>query len=432
MTFITRKHLSRRHFLRGTGAAIALPFLDAMVPALSAERLTAAAPVRRLLIVEYPHGVVDDTWNPAGEGAEYQMSASLAPLERHRGKLIIFRGLTSAPNRHLPEFHDRAFASFLTGCEPTRGRVEVGISVDQIAARALGRETQFASLELATEPPNFGALSFKDATTPLPTERNPRLVFERLFGDMDNLDPATRAARRADDRSLLDGVTARVAQLNRELPAGDRRKLEQYLDAIRDIERRMQVASQGSAAELPNLTRPAGIPESWVEHVKLMFDLQVLALQADLTRVITFAMASEASSMTFPHLGLSMTFHEISHHNFQKTKLDALSKINRNESELFAYYLDKLDAVDEAGGSLLDHSLLLYGSSLSNPAIHSQRNLPIIVAGGAAGRVKGGRYVRIPGEDTPLSNLHLSLLDKVGVPTEKLGDSTGTLNRLEV
>jgi hypothetical protein len=433
MIFIGRKHISRRAVLRGVGATIALPLLDAMIPALSAERFTAAAPVRRLLIVQYPHGVVDATWNPIGEGADYKMSDSLSPLERHRSKFIVFRGLTSSPDRSKADFHDRAIVSFLTGCELTKGKVQVGISVDQIAAKTLGKETQFASLELATEPPGeHGPPCFRDANTNLPMERNPRLVFERMFGDTDKLDPVAKAMRDADETSLLDSVSGRIGELNRRLAAPDRHKLDQYLDSIRDMERRIAIASAAPAVDLPDVKRPAGIPDNWVDHMKIMFDLQVLALQADLTRVITFATAAEASQMTFPHLGLAMQFHEISHHNSEQIKLDALSKINKNHSELFAYYLDKLEAVQEAGGSLLDHSLLLYGSDLSDPSVHSQRNLPIIVAGGAAGRVKGGRFVRIPGEETPLTNLHLALLDKVGVPTDKLGDSTGTLNRLEV
>jgi len=433
MTFVTRKHISRRAVLRGVGATIALPLLDAMIPALSAERLSAAAPVRRLLIVQYPHGVVDATWNPVGEGANYQMSDGLSPLERHRNKFTVFRGLTSSPDRKKADFHDRAIASFLTGCERTSGKVQVGISMDQIAAKALGKETQFASLELSTQPPSeYGSPCYRDANTNLPMECNPRLVFERLFGDTDTLDPVAQANRVADEASLLDSVTGRISEVNRRLGASDRRKLDQYLDSIRDLERRISIASAAPPVTLPDLHRPPGVPDNWVEYVKLMFDLQLLALQADLTRVITFATAAEVSQMTFLHLGLSMTFHEISHHNSEQSKLDALSKINKNHSELFAYYLDKLEAVQEAGGSLLDHSLLLYGSDLSDPSVHSQRNLPIIVAGGAAGRVKGGRFVRVPGEDTPLTNLHLALLDKVGVPTEHLGDSTGTLNRLEV
>lgn len=433
MTFITRKHLARRTFLRGAGAAIALPFLDAMHPALTAERLSAAAAVRRLLVVEYPHGVVDSTWNPLGEGADYTMSDGLSPLARHREKLIILRGLTSSPDRKKVDFHNRAIASFLTGCELSPGKVEVGVSIDQMAARVLGRQTRFGSLELCTEGTElFGTMCFRDAHTNLPMERNPRLVFERLFGDSDRIDPAAQAARIADETSILDGVTGRIAELNGKLGAPDRRKLEQYLESIRDIERQVAIGSARPAVALPDLSRPAGVPESWPTHVKLMFDLQTLALQADLTRVVSFAMAAEGSQMTFPHLGIAMTFHEVSHHNNQQYKLDALSKINKHHSELLAYYLDKLDGIEEAGGTLLDNSILLYGSTFSNPSIHSQRNLPIIVAGGAAGRLKGGRYVRVKGEETPLTNLHVALLEKVGVPTDKVGDSTGRLEHLEI
>jgi hypothetical protein len=433
MKFITRRCLSRRAFIRGAGAAIALPFLDAMQPALTAERGTAAAAVRRLLVVEYPHGVVDSTWNPIGEGANYQMSDGLAPLARHRGKLIVLRGLTNAPDRNKTDFHNRAIASFLTGCEFTASKVDVGISMDQIAAQFWGKETQFASLELGTENAGaFGSMCFRDAHTNLPVARNPRLVFERLFGDGDKIDPAARAARLADEASILDSVLHRIFELNRTLGAPDRRKLEQYLESIRDVERRIRVASDRPAVDLPDMQRPAGVPEHWPDHVKLMFDLQVLALQADLTRVITFATAMEGSQLTFPHLNIAMTFHEVSHHNHQKEKLDALSRINRHHSELLAYYLDKLDAAQEAGGTLLDNSLLLYGSTFSDPSIHSQRNVPIVIAGGAAGRVKGGRYVRLPGDETPLANLHVTLLDKLGVPIEKLGDSTGKLSQLEI
>jgi Protein of unknown function (DUF1552) len=429
---ITRKHLSRRTFLRGAGVAIALPFLDAMHPAFSAERSTAAAPLRRFLIVEYPHGVVDATWNPIGEGADYQMSESLMPLARHRDQLIIFRGLTSSPDRTKVCFHPRAIASFLTGCEPTEGEVRVGISIDQIAAESLGAHTQFASLELGADYVGLASPCYKNATTNLPVETNPRHVSERLFGDTDHIDPVAQAARMTDDASILDSVSERIRGVKRQLGPADGRKLDQYLDSVRDIERRIAMAERAPAVKLPHLARPSGIPDDWVEHVKLMLDLQVSALQADLTRVTTFLMAGEASSLVFRHLGLSAEFHELSHHNNQSDKLAALTKINTNQSELFAYYLDKLAAADEASGSLLDQSLILYGSSMSNPSIHKQYDLPIVVAGGAAGGVKGGRFVRVPGTDTPLTNLHLALLDRVGIPTEKLGDSTGRLDRLEI
>lgn len=434
--FVEKKYLPRRTFLRGAGVCLGLPLLEAMVPALTAEKLTPAAPVRRLGFVIYPLGVDQDRWRPTGEGASFQLSEALAPLAPHRSKMVVMSGLSSDPDRSKAGFHDRALASFLTGVEPAKGKVHVGISVDQLAARTLGKDTQFASLELSTENNNGGAAHvgpvFKSATTPLPFEYNPRRLFERLFGEGGRIDPVAAAARDAADRSSLDSVTERIAELKARLGAGDRRKLDEYVESIRDVERRIQVASRKRPTDLPEMARPAGVPDSWPEHVKLMFDLQTLAVQADLTRVWTFMYAREATSINYPHLDISMGHHEISHHNFEKDKLDALAKINVDQSRLFAYFLSKLDAIKEGNSTLLDHSLILYGSNLSVPTSHSQRDLPIIVAGGAAGRIAGGRYLKYPGDETPLTNLYLTMLDKVGVPTEKLGDSTGRLNRLEV
>jgi len=434
--FVMQKHLPRRTILRGGSTALALPLLDAMVPALKAERITAAAPVRRLGFVMYPLGVDQARWRPNVEGSGYQLSEALAPLGPHKKKFVVISGLSSDPDRSKPGFHDRALASFMTGVEPTKGKIHVGISIDQLAAQTLGKETQFASLELAAEKTTVGSAHvgpiFKSATVPLPLEYNPRRVFEQLFGEGGRIDPQDAATRRAADRSSLDTVTDRIAELKRQLTAGDRLKLDEYVESIRDIERRIQVAMRKQPKDLPETTRPAGVPDSWVENVKLMFDLQTLAVQADLTRVWTFLYAREASSMTFPHLDITMGHHEISHHNFEKDKLDALAKINVDQSRLFAYFLNKLDGLKEGNSTLLDHSLILYGSNLSIPTSHSQRDLPIILAGGAAGRIAGDRYIKFPGDTTPLTNLYLTMLDKVGVPTEKFGDSTGKLNRLEV
>ncbi len=434
--FVQKKFLPRRTLLRSAGVALGLPLLDAMVPALVAQNLTAAAPVRRLGFIIYPLGVDRERWRPKGEGASYEYSEALAPLAPHRQKFVVISGLSSDPDRSKAGFHDRALASFLTGVEPTKGKVHVGISVDQLAAKTLGKETPFASLELSTENNGGGAAHigpvFKSATTPLPFEFNPRLVFERLFGEGGRIDPLASAARDAADRSSLDSVTERIAELKLKLGSGDRRKLDEYVESMRDVERRIQVASRRRPMDLPAMTRPAGVPDSWPDHVKLMFDLQALALQADLTRVWTFMYAREATSINYPHLNISMGHHEISHHNFEKDKLDALAKINVDQSRLFAYFLGKLDSIKEGGATLLDNSLLLYGSDLSVPTSHSQRDLPIIVAGGAAGRIAGGRYLKFAGDETPLTNLYLTMLDKAGVPTEKLGDSTGRLNRLEV
>ncbi|MDE0104299.1 MAG: DUF1552 domain-containing protein [Bryobacterales bacterium] len=431
--FISKKKLPRRTFLRGAGTSLALPLLDAMIPAMTAQHRTAAAPVRRLGFIYFPLGVDRERWDPQGAGSGYQANEALAPLAPLREKFLVLTGLSSDPDRSKAGFHDRAMASFMTGCEPTKGKVHVGISVDQLAARTLGEKTPFASLELATE--NTGNLPgpvFKDATNPLPFEKNPRFVFERLFGEGGRIDPKANRERDAADRSALDAVSGRIDELRAEVGPEDRRKLDQYFESIRDVERRIDVALKKPPLDLPATPRPPGIPDNWPDHVRLMFDLQTLAIQADLTRVWTFLYGREATSMNFPHLGISMGHHEISHHNFEKYKLDALAKINVNQTELLAHFLNKLDGLEEGDSTLLDHSLIMYASSLSVPTSHSQRNLPVLLAGGASGRIAGGRHVAFPGDTTPLTNLYLTMLDKVGVPTDKLGDSTGPLNRLEV
>jgi hypothetical protein len=300
--------------------------------------------------------------------------------------------------------------------------------MDQIAAQHFGKITQFASLELGTEPTNVnGAPFYSDANTMLPIENNPRTVFERLFGDSGKIDPAATRARNARDASTLDKVVAQIAALKSRLGPADRARLDQYLSSIRDVERRINISKTAQAVDLPGMSRPAGIPDSYIEHVKLMFDLQALAFQADLTRVCSFQYNAEASLMTFTEIGVTMQHHEASHHNNDQDKLDVLHKINILQSELFAYYLDKLEAVREPAGSMLDSSIIFYGSSLSNPTVHSQRDLPVILAGGANGRLNTGRIIRYAGDTTPLANMHLTVLDKLGIPTEKLGDGVTPL-----
>lgn len=428
MMFVTKKHLSRRTLLKGLGTTLALPFLDAMHPAMAAERLTAAAPVRRLGVLLFPHGATD-RWLPSGEGATFQLGPGLAPLERHKQKLLVIGGLSASPDRSRPDFHDRAIAAWLTGCELTRGKVEVGISMDQIAAAHFGKQTQFSSLELATEQPNLanGTPFYRDAHTMLPVEENPRMVFERLFGDNSKIDPASTARRNRQDASTLDTVMLQIKSLHSRLGHADRVKLDQYLSSVRDVERRIQIASTAPTADLPEATRPAGIPDSYIEHVKLMFDLQALAFQADLTRVISFMYNGESSLMTFPEIGVGMQHHEASHHNYDKAKLDALHKINILQSQLFAYYLDKLEAIKEPSGSMLDNAIIFFGSPLSNPTVHSQRDLPVVLAAGANSRLHTGRFIRYPGDATPLANMHLTILDKLGIPTERLGDGVTPL-----
>src|SRR6202000_3333103 len=291
----------------------------------------------------------------------------------------------------------------VTGMEMHSDRIDVGVSMDQVAAAHLGKETQFSSLEIACEEASAanGTMCYKDAHTRLPFELNPRMIFERLFGDGGKVDPAAIAARNAMDRSTLDMVTERITALKSRLGPADRIKLDQYLDSIRDVERRIQIAEK-TPLENVKADRPAGVPDNWPDYMKVMFDLQVVAYQADLPRVIPFMTAREATLMTFPHLGISMQHHEASHHNYEQEKLDVLHRINVNQSELFAYYLDKMDAVKEANGSMLDNSILFFGSTLSNPTVHSQRDLPVMLAGGAAGRLNTGRFIRYPGDLTPL------------------------------
>jgi hypothetical protein len=323
------------------------------------------------------------------------------------------------------------------------GKIYVGTSMDQHAAAVLGKHTQYASLEMGIESPGlYSVPCYKDASTSLPMELNPRIVFERLFGEGGHIDPKASAQQNALDKSALDVVVERVAALKRRVGPSDTRKLDQYLDSIRDVERRIQLASAQAMPDMPNTQRPAGAPVSWPDHVKLMLDMQVLAYQADLTRVGTFMTSRESSGMTFPHLGITYQHHEASHHNYDPDKLAALHKINIHQSELFAYYLSKLDAVQEPSGSLLDNSIIMVGSTLSNPTAHSQRHLSVMLAGGAGGRLKGGRHIALKGDPppwpfaakmpaqtpVPMTNMYLTMLEMLDVPTEKFGDSTGRLS----
>jgi len=440
---ITQKHLSRRMVLRGSlGAALSLPFLSAMHPALAAERNTAAAPVKRFGIFYYPHGVVYEKWTPSTPG-NLILTPSLMPLAASRSDITIISGLSSTPRRDLPEFHDRAIGTWLTASELSSAKSATAASVDQIAARVIGADTQIGSLELGTETlADFGGMAFGGPAAPLPFEINPRIVFERLFGYGGKVDAVRLAEWRASDKSALDQMLEQLTSLRQSIGAEDRLRVDQYAESIRDIERRLNIANAKGAVAAPNATRPSGIPTSWPDHVKLMMDLIVLAYQADLTRVSTFMIACEGTGMSFPHLDISLQHHEASHHNYDPAKLAALEKINVDQSALFAYFLDKMRSVKEANGTLLDNSLLMFGSSLSNPTMHSQRDLPVMLAGGAGGKLKGGRYISVPGDPppwpfaakqaaqtpTPLANLHMTMLDLLDVPTEKFGDSTGRIS----
>jgi hypothetical protein len=447
--FITRQHLSRRTVLRGLGAALALPLLDGMVPALTALSRTAAVGARRMAVVYTPNGMMMPDWTPKGEGSAFAFSPILKSLEPHRERLIVLSGLEDKYGWPQADEgagdHARASATFLTGVhvKKTEGAdLQGGVSMDQVAARALGRETQLASLELALESVELlgacdagyscayaNTISWRTPTTPMPMENDPRGVFERLFGGSDTTDPAARLLRIRKDRSILDSVRERVSDLDRQLGMRDRMKLAEYLDAVRDVERRIRKAEEQSARELPVVERPAGVPASFEEHARLMFDLLALAFQTDMTRVSTFMLGREVSARAYPEIGVPDAHHPTSHHQNDPDKLAKLSKINVFHTQQFAYFVDKMSATPDGDGSLLDHSMLLYGSAISDSNVHMHDNLPLVLVGGAAGRGKGGRHVVYP-KGTPVTNLFLTMLDKLGVSAEKIGDSNGRLEHL--
>ncbi len=447
--FISQKHLPRRTVLRGLGASLALPLLDGMVPAYAALRNTAANPVRRLGVCYVPNGMEMRAWTPAGDGRGFDFSQILRPLEPFRSQVNVLTGLADKvavprPGEGIGD-HARASATFLTGVhvKKTEGAdIRAGISIDQIAARQLGAETQLASLELGVDSvETLGAcdagyscaytntIAWRTATTPLPMENDPRAVFERLFGSTDSTDVAARLARIRQDRSVLDYVGDRVAGLQQTLGPGDRTKLDQYFDAVRDVERRIQMAEEQSDREIPLFEQPAGIPDTFEAHSRLMFDLLALAYQTDLTRVGTFMLSREVSGRAYPEIGVPDSHHGCSHHQNDPAKLEKLAKINTFHMQQFAYFLDKLQSTPDGDGTLLDHSMLIYGSGISDGNIHFHMDLPVVMVGGGGGTLKGGRHLRYA-NDTPLTNLYVSVLGKLGVPVEQFGDSTGKLEYL--
>ncbi len=445
---ITKKAVDRRTILRGLGAALALPLLDSMVPALTAAKKTAAAPVKRFGVVYTPNGIMMDNWTPAVEGAEFEFSPTLKVLEPYRDRLLVLSGLNSTPpimpGNEPTGVHARASTRFLSDIQPkpTEGSdLHAGISIDQIAANQFGKYTQLASLELGLESADSGGagdpgfskvydatISWRGETTPLPMEHNPRAVFERLFGD-GGTNPASRLARFQQEQSILDSITQSASDLERGLGPGDRAKLSEYLAAVRDIERRIQKAEEQSGREVPTIDHPAGVPASFSEHVKLMYDLYVLAYQADLTRVVTFMTCHEFSGQTFPEAGVPDAHHAISHHQGNPASLAKLAKIDAFKMSLFAYFIEKLRSTPDGDGSLLDHSTIIYGAGMSDGNAHDPKNLPVLLLGGGCGTLNGGRHIRYS-QGTPLANLHVTLLDKLGVPIEKIGDSNGMLTDL--
>jgi len=434
---VTKKAIPRRTVLRGLGATLALPLLDGMVPAFAALRNTAANPVRRLGVVYVPNGMMMQHWTPSIEGTGFDFKTIMMPLEPLRDQLLVLSGLHGVDSDGP---HARASTRFLTGV-PSKladgADLRGGVSMDQLAAREHGQHTQLASLELALDGRDFAGscddgfscaytntIVWSNESTPLPMENNPRVVFERLFGDSGSTDPAVRRARLQKDSSLLDSVIERAADMQRGLGARDRSKLTQYLDAVRDIERRIQKAEAQSARDLPLVSQPAGIPSTCREHAKLMFDMQALAYETDLTRIVTFMMGREITGRTYAEIGVPDAHHPISHHQNDPAKLEKLTQINQFHVSLFAEFLERLRSTPDGDGTLLDHVMIVYGAGMADSNAHASQNLPILLAGGGAG--KGGRHIKYP-EGTPLANLHLTLLDKMGVPLEKLGHSTGRL-----
>lgn len=442
---ITKQSLPRRTVLRGLGVSLALPLLDSMVPAFAGGRRSAAQAVRRFGAVYVPNGMWMEEWTPATEGAGFEFSPTLESLRPFHDAVTVLSGLSVATNAGA-SLHSRASTRWLTGVAPREGQsqaaVYAGESVDQIAARVIGQETQLGSLELSLEPNDFAGscdpgfscayvttIAWRSPTTPLPMEHNPRVVFERLFGDGGTTDPAARLVRIRKDRSLLDSVVEEAARLGQLVGVDDRLKLGEYLDAIRDVERRLQRAEEQNDQALPVVEQPRSIPESYEAYAKLMFDLQVLAYQTDLTRIQTFMLGRELSARQYPEIGVPDAHHPTSHHTNDSEKIENYAKINGFHTRLFAYYVERLSRTADGEGSLLDNLTLLYGSGMSDGNAHATTNLPVLLVGGGTG--KGGRHLRYPG-DTPLPNLHLTLLDSLGVPVDSLGDSTGRLEHLSL
>ena len=445
MTYITKKALPRRAFLRGAGAMISLPLLEAMVPAMTALASSAAAPVKRLGFVYVPNGVNQEAWWPKGDGPGLELSRTLGSLAPVKDQVTVFRGLAQHQAEGLGDGnaeHTRASACWINGVHPklTEGAdVQAGITADQVAAQVLCKDTQLSSLELALEP-NYmvgncndgyscvymNTFVWKTATMPLPMENNPRVVFERLFGLGGTA--AQRMAELQADRSILDSVNSQMASLRQKLGAGDRTIVNEYLDSVRDIEQRIKKAQvQTDGASLPDkLDRPVGIPDDFDVHAKLMFDLQYLALRADITRVITFQLAREFSSRSYPQIGVADGHHAISHHDYLPDRLEAYAKIGKYHVDLFSYFLQKLQSTPDGDGSMLDHTMYLYGGGISDGDLHDHVNLPTLLVGGGAAQHKGGRFFKCP-DPTPMNNMLVAVLNKAGVPIDNLGDSTGRL-----
>jgi len=439
--FITKKHLPRRTFLRGMGVTLALPLLDSMIPAQTVLANTAAAPKPRLGFIYLPHGAIMNKWTPEHDGKGFEFSPILKPLEPFRQQVNIISGLGNRA-ADTTAVHSLSPTTWLSGVrpKPTQGiDAYAGVTADQIAAARIGQDTLLPSLEIATEDHSallgacdrdygciyMNTLSWRTPTTPMPMEINPRKVFERLFGQ--GATAEERSELNQEDRSVLDAVTKEVAGLQRTLGGRDRSMVADYLESIREIERRIDKAGQQQAhVDLKLPETPVGIPFNFEDHIKLMYDLLVLAYQADITRVSTFMVAREESNKTYPQVGVHDGHHATSHHQNRAEKIEKLVKIQSYHVGLLSQFLEKMKSTPDGDGSLLDHSILMYGSNMSNSNVHNHFPLPLLVAGGGAGKLQGGRHIRCE-DHTPIASVLLSLLDKVGVPQETLGDSTGKL-----
>jgi hypothetical protein len=442
--FVTKKHLPRRTFLKGVGVSMALPLLDSMIPARTLLAQTAARPLPRLGFVYVPHGAIMDKWTPATEGAGFEFTPILKPLEPFRDRLNVVTGLGHRA-ADTTAVHSLSPTTWLSGVRPkaTQGvDAYAGVTADQIAAQHIGQETVLPSMELATEDHSgligscdrdygciyMNTLSWRTPTTPMPMEINPRKVFERMFGQGGSA--TERLVRIQEDKSILDAITKDAASLQLQLGASDRAVMTQYLENVREIERRIQRAEQSQGDEdllLP--ARPAGVPFDYEEHIKLMYDLMVLAYQADVTRVITFMVSREVSNRTYSQVGVTDGHHAISHHQNRAEKMEKNVRIQTYNISQFGYFLEKMKSTPDGDGSLLDHAVMLYGSNMSNSNAHDHYPLPNLVVGGAAGRMKGGRHLKYA-DRTPMTNLLVTMLDKVGVKQETLGDSSGQLANL--
>jgi hypothetical protein len=438
MTFLTKKHLSRRTFLNGVGVTLALPLLESMLPATAFGQAAAQARRTRLGCIYFPHGAIMPKWTPEKEGTGFVMSEILQPLVPFQQQVNVISGLEHklAYGSGATANHNRAAASFLSGAFAKVGaEPHLGITVDQVVARKIGQDTPLPSIELAIEGASLNCgdglscsyrdtISWQGTSSPLPMQNNPQIVFERLFGD--GTTSALRKARRDQSVSLLDSVLDEAATLQHGLPASDRARMDQYLSDVREIERRVQKMSQQLSEDLAIPAAPTGVPNYLDAHIRLMFDLTVLAWQADITRVSTLMMSKELSGSVYPKSNVRDAFHTLSHHsNIQENK-DRFALLNQYHVSLFAYFLEKLKNTPDGDGTLLDHSMVLYGSGLSDGNQHNHTDLPVVLAGGASGKLKGGRHLRHP-QNTPMANLLVGMLHTLDVPADSFGDSTGAL-----